>query len=140
VNVGALVAGTLLSILWIVLAAQDVRTQRISNVGTMSALALALGYRLGSGVDGGYALALGAGIVLALGIWSTGVLGGGDAKLLVSVLAWSPTWETWIVVLVCLAAIGSAMAVGARLKRHTERRHPLGIAISAAGLVAMWLL
>ena len=139
-NAGTLVAQLLLSALWIALAALDVCTHRISNVGTMSALALALGYRLGDGVDGGYALALGVGIALALGIWSTGVLGGGDAKLLASVLAWSPARETWIVVLICLAAIGGAAAIWARVKREKSRRHPLGIAISAAGLAALWLL
>ena len=52
-NASALIAGALLSILWIALAAQDIRTHRISNVGTASAFALALGYRLGDGVDGG---------------------------------------------------------------------------------------
>ena len=141
-NAGTLIAGALLSILWIALAAQDIRTHRISNVGTVSAFALALGYCLGDGVDRGYALALGVGIMLVLGIWSTGVLGGGDAKLLLSVLAWRPAAETWIVVLVCLAVVGGAALIWSRV-RHQEtasRRYPLGGAISAAGLIALWAL
>jgi Flp pilus assembly protein protease CpaA len=146
-----LIAQLSLSILWIALAVQDVRTRRIGNVGTVSAFALALGYRLGGGADGPYALALGIGIALILGIWSTGILGGGDAKLLMSVLAWTPARETWIVFLVCLAVIGGAVMLETRLKRREKRRHPagtrhpagirhpLGAAISAAGLAVLWL-
>ena len=137
-----LIASALLSILWIALAAQDIRTHRIGNVGTASAFALALGYRLGDGVDGRYTFALGVGVALTLGIWSTGVLGGGDAKLLLSVLAWRPAVETWIVVLFCLAAIGGAVLIWSRIRRQetASRRYPLGGAISVAGLIALWAL
>ncbi|MBN1139369.1 MAG: prepilin peptidase [Anaerolineae bacterium] len=140
-NVSSMVVSGLLSLLWIALAVQDIRTHRLDNVGTLSAFALALGFQLGSSADWRYGTSLLACIVLALVIYSTGLIGGGDAKLLLSVLAWRPAMETGIVVLVCLAVIGGAALIWSRLRRETaSRRYPLGGAISAAGMIVLWAL
>ena len=141
-NIGFLVIGGLLSLLWVVLAVQDIQVQKLDNVATIGTFALALGYRLGDGASGSYLLSLAACIAAALAIYATGLIGGGDAKLLLSVLAWRPTIETWMVALACLAAIGAAALIWSHL-RHKEtvsRRYPLGGAISAAGLIVLWAL
>lgn len=140
-SVGAVVTRSFLSLLWIALAIQDIRTHRLDNVGTLSTFALALGYRLGDGADGSYLLSLSVCSAVTLAIYATGLIGGGDAKLLLSVLAWRPVMETGIVVLVCLAVIGGAALIWSRLRRETaSRRYPLGGAISAAGLIVLWAL
>jgi len=142
VNVSSIVASGLLSLLWIALAIQDIRTHKLDNVGTLSAFALALGFRLGSSGGWQYGISLLACIVLALAVYSTGLIGGGDAKLLLSVLAWRPAMETGIVALVCLAVIGGAALIWSRLRHQgaASRRYPLGGAISAAGLIVLWAL
>jgi Flp pilus assembly protein protease CpaA len=140
-NAGFPVAGCLLSMLWIALAVRDVRVQKLPNVATFSTFALALGYRLGDGAGGAYLLSLGVCIAATLAIYTTGLIGGGDAKLLLSVLAWRPAMQTWIVALVCLVIIGGTALIWSRI-RHQEvasRRYPLGGAISAAGLIVLWL-
>ena len=140
-NVSSIVASGLLSLLWITLAIQDIRTHKLDNAGTLSAFALALGFRLGSSGGWQYGISLLACIVLALAIYSTGLIGGGDAKLLLSVLAWRPAMETWIVALASLVIIGGAALIWSRLRRQgsASRRYPLGSAISAAGLIVLWL-
>ena len=141
-NIGFLVIGGLLSLLWVVLAVQDIQVQRLDNVATIGTFALALGYRLGNGARGSYLLSIGACIAAALVIYTTGLIGGGDAKLLLSVLAWRPAMETWMVTLACLAAIGGAALIWSRLvrKEAASRRYPLGGVISAAGLIMVWAL
>lgn len=139
---GLVVTSMLLSLLWIALAFQDVRMQKLDNVATLSTFALVLGYRLGNGASGSYLLSLAVCIAVTLAIYATGLIGGGDAKLLLSVLAWRPEIETGIVTLVCLAVIGGAALAWSRF-RHQEavsRRYPLGGAISAAGLIVLWAL
>ncbi len=139
-SIGAVMAGGLLSLLWIVLAVQDIRTRKLDNVSTLSAFALALGFRLGIGAGWPYLAGVSVCIVFAIVIYSTGLIGGGDAKLLLSVLAWRPAMETGIVILVCLAIIGGAALIGARLRHSKARRYPLGGVISAAGLIVLWAL
>lgn len=139
-NIGAIVAGGLLSLLWIALAVQDIRAHKLGNVGTLSALALVLGYRLGSGADWQYGISLLACIAVVLAIYATGLIAGGDAKLLLSVLAWRPAMETWMVVLFCLAVIGKAAIIWARSHHQEIHRYPLGEAISIAGLIVLWTM
>ena len=141
-SAGIVVTSSLLSLLWIALAVQDIRVQKLDNVATLSTVSLALGYRLGGGAGGSYLLALIASIAAALAIYATGLIGGGDAKLLLSLLAWRPAMGTWMVALACLVAIGGAALIWSRL-RHREtasRRYPLGGVISAAGLIMVWAL
>jgi Flp pilus assembly protein protease CpaA len=141
-NAHFLVTGSLLSLLWIALAVQDIRVQKLDNVATLGTFALALGYRLGDGMSGSYLVSLGVCIAATLAIYATGLIGGGDAKLLLSVLAWKPAMETWIVALACLVVIGGAALILSRLHRKeaASRRYPLGSAISAAGLIVLWVL
>ena len=141
-SAGIVVTNSLLSLLWIALAVQDIRVQKLDNVTTLITVTLALGYRLGNGAEGSYLLSFGVCIAATLAIYATGLIGGGDAKLLLSVLAWQPTMETWIVALVCLAVIGGAALIWSRLRRKeaASRRYPLGGAISAAGLIVLWIL
>ena len=143
-STGTAVTGGLLSLLWIVLAVQDIRVQRLDNVGTLSAFALALGHRLGSREIWPYLLSLAASIALAFVIHATGMIGGGDAKLLFSVLAWQPAVDTWAITLACLALIGGAVVAWSRFRdrgkrKNSIRRYPLGGVIAAAGLIVLWV-
>ena len=139
-NTHFLVIGGLLSLLWIALAVQDIRVQKLDNVSTLSAFALAFGSRVGSGEGWPYLLSLGVCIAATLAIYATGLIAGGDAKLLLSVLAWRPAVETWMVTLACLVVIGGAALIWSRFRRKeaASRRYPLGGAISAAGLIVLW--
>ncbi|MBN1933781.1 MAG: prepilin peptidase [Anaerolineae bacterium] len=139
-SIGTMVISGLLSLLWIALAVQDIRARKMSNVGTLSAFALALGFRLGSDARWPYLAGVGICIVIAVAVYASGLIGGGDAKLLLSLLAWRPVMETGIVILVCLAVVGGAAIVWTRLDHQQARRYPLGGAISAAGLIALWAL
>ena len=141
-SAGIVVTSSLLSLLWIALAVQDIWVQKLDNVATLSTVTLALGYRLGGGAGGSYLLSFGVCIAATLAIYATGLIGGGDAKLLLSVLAWQPAMETWIVALVCLVVIGGAALIWSRFcrKEAASRRYPLGGAISAAGLIVLWIL
>lgn len=138
----AVVVSSLLSLLWMALAVQDIRVQKLDNVATLGTFALALGYRLGDDASRSYLISLGVCSAAALAIYSTGLIGGGDAKLLLSVLAWQPAMETWIVALACLVVIGGAALIWSRFRRKeaASRRYPLGGAISAAGLIVLWAL
>ena len=140
--IGILVTGGLLSLLWIALAVQDIRVQKLDNVATLSTVTLALGYRLGDGAEGSYLLSFGVCIAATLAIYATGLIGGGDAKLLLSILAWKPAMETWMVALACLVVIGGVALIWSRFrcKEAASRRYPLGGAISAAGLIVLWAL
>ena len=143
-STGTTVTNSLLSLLWIALAVQDIRVQKLNNVGTLSAFALALGHRLGSGESWPYLLSLAACIALAFAIYATGTIGGGDAKLLFSVLAWQPAVDTWAITLACLALIGGAVAAWSRFRgrgrrENSIRRYPLGGVIAAAGLIVLWV-
>ena len=156
-NGNAILVNLLLSVLWIVLAIRDVKVQKLDNVATIGAFALAFGYRVGDGVSYSYFVSLGACIVVALMLYASNLMRGGDTKLLLSLLAWQPTVDTWTIVLACLAAIGGAVIVydrvrlWQRLRREqnnvslwrllgsgdASRRYPLGGVISVAGLVVL---
>ena len=156
-DAGAIIVSALLSILWIALAVRDIRTQKLDNVATVSAFALAFGYRVGDGVSHSYFVSLGACIVVALMLYASNLMRGGDAKLLLSLLAWQPTVDTWTIVLACLALIGGAVIVYGRVRLwlrlcreqnnvslwkllgsgDASRRYPLGGVISVAGLVVL---
>ena len=134
----------LLSLVWIVAAVQDVREHRMDNTMTIGAFALALGYRIGRNVDTRYYLALAICIVAVLALFATNLFKGGDAKLLLSVLAWQPAVDTWAITLACLALIGGAVVAWSRLRgrsrqEHSSRRYPLGGVIAAAGLIVLWI-
>ena len=134
----------LLSLVWVAAAAQDVREHRMDNTMTIGAFALALGYRIGRNVDTQYYLALVICIVAVLALFATNLFRGGDAKLLLSVLAWQPAVDTWAITLACLALIGGAVVAWSRFRDRQRqgssvRRYPLGGVIAAAGLIVLWV-
>ena len=108
-DVNEAIVKSMLSILGLIAAVQDIRTRRISNVLTFSTTALSLGYRIGSGVDGTYFVSLILWTLCAMALFATGQIGGGDAKLMLSLVAWRPDIETWAVTLLCLAVIGGVV-------------------------------
>jgi len=155
VDTGNLIAGIFISAIWIALAVSDVRTRRIANLGTVGALALALGYRLGQTDDVfRYLVEFGACLGLVLVVYATGLVGGGDGKLMLSLLAWQPGWGTWGIVLVCLVVMGGGAMIFERVRAwlrarregtplslrdlHISARYPLGSAIALAGLILVW--
>ena len=134
----------LLSLVWIVAAVQDVREHKMDNTMTIGAFALALGYRIGRNVDTLYYLALAICIVVVLALFATNLFRGGDAKLLLSVLAWQPAVGTWAITLACLALIGGTIVAWSRFRGRQKhrcciRRYPLGGVIAAAGLIVLWV-
>ena len=133
-----------LSLVWVAAAVQDVREHRMDNTMTIGAFALALGYRIGRNVDTRYYLALAICIVAVLALFATNLFRGGDAKLLLSVLAWQPAVDSWAITLVCLALIGGAAIAWSRFRdRHkpgsSVRRYHLAGVIAAAGLIVLWV-
>ena len=134
----------LLSLVWVAAAVQDVREHRMDNTMTIGAFALALGYRIGRSMSAQYYLSLGTCIAVALALFVTNLFRGGDAKLLLSVLAWQPAIDTWAITLACLALIGGAVVARSRFRRRNRqedsiRRYPLGGVIAAAGLIVLWV-
>ena len=133
-------------------AIQDAIQLRISNLVTVAVLALAL---LAIGVTG-FAVGLWQNIaifavVLALGtlLFSRGVIGGGDAKLLAAVGFWTDFGSAPLLIasiLICggllaLAILALRIGVPDRLARRLATLRPkggipYGIAISAGTLVA----
>jgi prepilin peptidase CpaA len=96
----------------------DVRLRRIPNALTMSGVAVAIGLRLvtgpGAGIDGvtGAILAF----VLCLPFFVLGVLGGGDAKLLMAVGAFMGPRDFLLAMLVIASLGGILGAVDAMRK------------------------
>jgi prepilin peptidase CpaA len=96
----------------------DVRTRRIPNALTLSGMALAVGLRLVAGpsaaIDGvtGAILAF----VLCLPFFVLGVLGGGDAKLLMSVGAFTGPKDLLMAMLVIASLGGILGAIDAMRK------------------------
>ena len=141
-NGSTILVSSLLSLVWIAATVQDAREHRMDNTMTLGAFALAFGYRIGRNVSGQYYVALGACIAIALALFATNLFRGGDAKLLLSVLAWQPAVDTWAATIACLALIGGAVVAWSHFRgRHRGesgvRRYPLGGVIAAAGLVVL---
>ena len=148
---GTILVSSLLSLLWIAVAIQDIRVGKLDNVATVSAFALAFGYRVGGEVGCRYFVSLVVCTAAVVLLFASNLLRGGDAKLLLSLLAWQPTVETWAIALVCLAVIGGAVVAWSRLRRKREQndperpkcpptscRYPLGGVAALAGLVVLW--
>ena len=133
----------ILSVLWIGAAIQDLKTRKMGNMLTIPSAALALGFRAGQEmVNQGYLSLLLGGYLAALAIWRLGLFGGGDAKLLMALLAWRPGVETWMLVAGFVALVG-LIAVAWRLVKKKEklgRGYALGGAITLAGLAMLWLI
>ncbi len=138
-----LVAKGILSLLWVGAAVQDLKTHQMNNLLTIPGLTLALGFRFGGQEVGQEYLALLlGGCLAALAIWRVGLYGGGDAKLLMALLAWRPGIETGVLVAAFVAVV-DLIAIGWRLVKKKENpggRYALGGAITLAGLAMLWIV
>jgi len=149
-----------LSGLWLVAAVQDLRTGKIKNWLTLSAFLVALCFQIALMTPiplspaktfewaefSKYALGLlvSGGIVIFL-LNTDAVFAGGDAKLLLSLLAWEPGVNTWIVTAVCIGIIGGLVFgvcwIVSKVKKQTPKKtFPLGGILSLAGLFVVWVL
>lgn len=137
---GAIVVATVLSALWIAAGIHDLRTQRISNLISLPAAALALGYQAGRGaMTGAFLFSWIGGCLFILALWRGGLFGGGDAKMVMGLLAWCPRLETWLLVAFWVAAFGLGAIAWYRFRRRIRPdRYPLAGAIALAGLVLVW--
>jgi prepilin peptidase CpaA len=115
-----LIGGALVAVMGSV---TDVRSARIPNRLTYSALLAALGLRiLALGLAGLKSSAIGLAIAggLFLLLFMVGAMGGGDMKLMAAVGAW--VGSTQVVPLILASAIaGGALAIGSVLMRHMLR-------------------
>ncbi|HSJ24326.1 MAG TPA: prepilin peptidase [Longimicrobiales bacterium] len=110
---------TVLLVLTVAVAAvMDVRTRRIPNVLTLSALGVALALRALLGWPALGAGLLGAGVALALllPLFAMGGVGGGDAKLLVAVGGFLGLGG-FITAVLATAVFGGVMAVAYATRR-----------------------
>ena len=107
-----------LSVLMLLAAYFDVRSRRIPNALTISGFAVAIVLRFiagpGAGIDGltGAILAF----VLCLPFFVLGVLGGGDAKLLMAVGAFMGPRDLLVAMLV-IASLGGIIAAGDAMRK-----------------------
>ena len=103
-----------------VAAVADLRTRRVPNVLTVSALALALAMRSfagpGSLLDG--VQGVGLAFLVVVPIFAIGAFGGGDAKLLIAVGAFLGPRE-WLWALLYTGLAGGLMALVATMRNGT---------------------
>jgi prepilin peptidase CpaA len=129
-------------------AALDIRSRRLPN-GLNLAVALGfLPWAWASGLvwsDIAIHLAVGVTVLgIGFGLFSFGVIGGGDAKLAAAVVLWiAPALEPLLRFFLIMALAGGVLAVialawQATTGRRVTRALPYGVAIAAAGL-EFWL-
>lgn len=136
----------LLAVLLVTAAITDLRSRIISNQLNLAIASLAPLYWLACGLP----LWPGVVIQLVLGmailtifafLFSLGMMGGGDVKMLAALALWFP-WQALLSLLVLMALLGGAVTIVTVVHHRTQRRLgqpeiPYGIAISMA---ALWLI
>ena len=135
-----------LSALLIAAAITDLRARIISNRLNIAIAALAPLWWIACGLDlwPGVAVQLlvcGVVFLLFAALFSMGVMGGGDVKLLAALALWFP-WQAVISLLVLMALLGGLVTLVTVIHHRMTRRLgqpeiPYGVAIS---LAALWLL
>lgn len=135
-----------LSALLIAAAITDLRARVISNRLNLAIAALAPLWWIACGLDlwPGFAVQLlvcGAVFLLFATLFSMGMMGGGDVKLLAALALWFP-WQAVISLLVLMALLGGLVTLVTVIHHRMTRRLgqpeiPYGVAIS---LAALWLL
>jgi prepilin peptidase CpaA len=120
----------------LIAAFTDLRTRKIPNLLTVSALGIALGLRASIGgaalLDGLAGLLLGAAIVLPL--FAVQAIGGGDAKLLLAVAGFLGL-KGFLVALAATAIAGGILAVAISLRRGVV----LPVLLDTGGLLRYYL-
>tara|TARA_R110000787_G_scaffold9028_32_gene31615 strand:- start:10194 stop:10658 length:465 start_codon:yes stop_codon:yes gene_type:complete len=135
-----------LSALLIAAAITDLRARIISNRLNIAIAALAPLWWIACGLDlwPGVAVQLlvcGVVFLLFAALFSMGMMGGGDVKLLAALALWFP-WQAVISLLVLMALLGGLVTLVTVIHHRMTRRLgqpeiPYGVAIS---LAALWLL
>lgn len=135
-----------LGALLIAAAITDLRARIISNRLNLAIAALAPLWWIASGLDPwpdvAVQLLVGAAVFLFFAaLFSVGMMGGGDVKLLAALALWFP-WQAVISLLVLMALLGGLVTVVTVIHHRMTRRLgqpeiPYGVAIS---LAALWLL
>lgn len=135
-----------LSALLIAAAITDLRARIISNRLNIAIAALAPLWWIACGLDlwPGVAVQLlvcGVVFLLFAALFSMGMMGGGDVKLLAALALWFP-WQAVISLLVLMAWLGGLVTLVTVIHHRMTRRLgqpeiPYGVAIS---LAALWLL
>ncbi|MDR7153593.1 prepilin peptidase CpaA [Sphingobium xenophagum] len=135
-----------LGALLIAAAITDLRARIISNRLNLAIAALAPLWWIASGLDPwpdvAVQLLVGAAVFLLFAaLFSVGMMGGGDVKLLAALALWFP-WQAVISLLVLMALLGGLVTVVTVIHHRITRRLgqpeiPYGVAIS---LAALWLL
>ncbi len=135
-----------LSALLIAAAITDLRARIISNRLNLAIAALAPLWWIACGLDlwPGVAVQLlvcGVVFLLFAALFSMGMMGGGDVKLLAALALWFP-WQAVISLLVLMALLGGLVTLVTVIHHRMTRRLgqpeiPYGVAIS---LAALWLL
>ena len=135
-----------LGALLIAAAITDLRARIISNRLNLAIAALAPLWWIASGLDPwpdvAVQLLVGAAVFLLFAaLFSVGMMGGGDVKLLAALALWFP-WQAVISLLVLMALLGGLVTVVTVIHHRMTRRLgqpeiPYGVAIS---LAALWLL
>jgi prepilin peptidase CpaA len=131
-----IVASVVLVVVLVVASWTDVTTRRIPNWLTISAIVAGLAVRASIGLApfGGGALGLAVACLLALPFFATGVLGGGDAKLLMAVGTFmGPTDVLWASLMI--AVVGGIVAL-----IEAARRRMLVPTLASCGLlIVSWV-
>ena len=135
-----------LGALLIAAAITDLRARIISNRLNLAIAVLAPLWWIASGLDPwpdvAVQLLVGAAVFLLFAaLFSVGMMGGGDVKLLAALALWFP-WQAVISLLVLMALLGGLVTVVTVIHHRMTRRLgqpeiPYGVAIS---LAALWLL
>lgn len=135
-----------LGIMLIVAAITDLRARIISNRLNLIIAALAPVWWLANGYglwpDIAVQLVVGAVVfTLFAALFSMGMMGGGDVKLLGALALWFP-WHALLSLIVVMALVGGVVTLVTVIHHRTTRRLgqpeiPYGIAISFA---ALWLI
>ena len=106
----------------IVACVWDVRTSRIPNVLTFSAIALALAFHLTAGSGAPYAaLGLLAGLAVFFPMFALGAMGAGDVKLMAALGAWVG-WKAILLVALYGSLAGGVFAIVVGMRRQYLRK------------------
>lgn len=133
-------------------AAFDLKSRRLPNLLSLAAWIAGIGFALAAGGLAGALSPLGhslIALVVGMGLFRLGAIGGGDAKFYAGIAAWFALGQG-LLLLLCVALAGAVLVVammGAGMLRRQNREDrrrtmselPYGVAI-AAGAAASWLI